>query len=357
MKTMVLPVHSVSRAVETNGCGPRPAPADRPAPRDCAARGRNRPAPRRPPARRPRPPTVRPARRRPSPRACSASIVPNAFIKSLAVTMPTWRMPSPNRKRAGSKPTPRLDRGEQIVDRLLLPALAPDQLAAMRLAGGRCRPGRCSQPSSTNSTMLFSPSPSMSIAPRDTKCLQPLDPLRRADQPAGAADVDLALLGDRFATGIPGNGRGRRKAARFSSRVRFSTTCGMTSPARWMRTRSPTRRPSRAISSRLWSVTLATITPPTPTGFSRPTGVSLPVRPTWMSIASSVGLGLLGREFVRQPPARRARRPGRAAPASRAGRPCRPRRRCRTAGRRAPARSRIMGERLVDRLAAHRAGR
>ena len=62
----------------------------------------------------------------------------------------------------------------------------------------------------------------------------------------------------------------------------------MTSPARWMRTRSPMRRPSRAISSRLWSVTLATITPPTPTGLSRPTGVSLPVRPTWMSIASSV---------------------------------------------------------------------
>ena len=29
--------------------------------------------------------------------------------------------------------------------------------------------------------------------------LQPLDPLRRADQAAGAADVDLALLGDRLA--------------------------------------------------------------------------------------------------------------------------------------------------------------
>ena len=74
-----------------------------------------------------------------------------------------------------------------------------------------------------------------------------------------------------------------------------------------MRTRSPIAQASRAISSRLWSVTLATITPPTPTGFSRPTGVSLPVRPTWMSIASSVGLGLLGREFVREAPARRAR--------------------------------------------------
>ena len=47
--------------------------------------------------------------------------------------------------------------------------------------------------------MLFSPSPSMSIAPRDDEMPQPLDPLRRADQAAGAADVDLALLGDRLA--------------------------------------------------------------------------------------------------------------------------------------------------------------
>ena len=42
----------------------------------------------------------------------------------------------------------------------------------------------------------------MSSAPRLTKCLQPLDPLRRADQPAGAADVDLAFLGDRFAAAL-----------------------------------------------------------------------------------------------------------------------------------------------------------
>jgi hypothetical protein len=31
---------------------------------------------------------------------------------------------------------------------------------------------------------------------------------------------------------------------------------------------------------------LETTTPPTVTGFSRATGVSAPVRPTWMSIAS-----------------------------------------------------------------------
>ena len=148
--------------------------------------------------------------------------------------------------------------------------------------------GECSQPSSMNSAIALLAQPLDVERPARHEMPQPLEPLRRADQAAGAADVDLAFLGDRLATGIPGNGRGRRRRARFSSRVRFSTTCGMTSPARWMRTRSPTRRPSRAISSRLCSVTLATITPPTPTGFSRPTGVSLPVRPTWMSIASSV---------------------------------------------------------------------
>ena len=59
----------------------------------------------------------------------------------------------------------------------------------------------------------------------------------------------------------------------------------MTSPARWMVTVSPTRTPSRAISSSLCSVAFDTTTPPTVTGSSRATGVSAPVRPTWMSIA------------------------------------------------------------------------
>ena len=49
---------------------------------------------------------------------------------------------------------------------------------------------------------------------------------------------------------------------------------------------------------------------------------------------------LLGRELVRDRPARVARHETRAAPASRAGRPCRRRRRCRSRARRASARSR-----------------
>ena len=117
---------------------------------------------------------------------------------------------------------------------------------------------------------------------------QPLDALRRADQPAGAAHDDLALaaLGERAAFGA--ESLGKAKAGRSSSRVSTSTICGMTSPARCSTTRSPTRAPSRSISSALWSVALVTTTPPTVTGASRATGVSAPVRPTWMSIAVSV---------------------------------------------------------------------
>jgi hypothetical protein len=61
----------------------------------------------------------------------------------------------------------------------------------------------------------------------------------------------------------------------------------MTSPARWICTVSPILTPSRSISSALCSVALVTTTPPTVTGSSRATGVSAPVRPTWMSMAVS----------------------------------------------------------------------
>ena len=56
--------------------------------------------------------------------------------------------------------------------------------------------GDCSQPSSTNSTIDFSPRPSISSAPATDEMLEALEPLRRADEPAGAADVDLAFLSD-----------------------------------------------------------------------------------------------------------------------------------------------------------------
>ena len=197
--------------------------------------------------------------------------------------------------------------------------------------------GSAIQPRSRNSTSVFSPSPSMSSAPRLTKCLQPLEPLRRADQPAGAADVDLALLRHRLAAAFAGNGRGRSRRARSSSRVRFSTICGMTSPARWSTTRSPGRTPSRAISSALCSVALrdddaADRHRLEPRDRGQLAGAAdLDVdRARASSARARRGI------CARSPSAARGRRCP-AAPASRAGRPCRRRRRCRTAGRRAAA--------------------
>ena len=61
----------------------------------------------------------------------------------------------------------------------------------------------------------------------------------------------------------------------------------MTSPARCSSTVSPSRTSLRAISSSLCRVAFVTTTPPTVTGSSRATGVSEPVRPTWISIRRS----------------------------------------------------------------------
>ena len=74
--------------------------------------------------------------------------------------------------------------------------------------------------------------------------------------------------------------------------------------------RSPCRRcarPCGAVSSSLCSVALLTVVPPTNTGSSLATGVSLPVRPTWMSMSRSTRHLLLRRVLVRHRPARLAR--------------------------------------------------
>ncbi len=73
-----------------------------------------------------------------------------------------------------------------------------------------------------------------------------------------------------------------RRAPASSTR---SSTWGMTSPARWIRTLSPFRTSRRLISSRLWSEARETVTPPTSTGRSMATGVSFPVRPTCMTMS------------------------------------------------------------------------
>jgi hypothetical protein len=114
--------------------------------------------------------------------------------------------------------------------------------------------------------------------------------LGAAEQAAGAAVVGLALLahGGAAAHRAAGAGHGELLGvglARFSGpRHHF----GITSPARRTITVSPTRTSLRRASSSLCSVALVTVTPPTNTGASLATGVSLPVRPTWTSMPSTV---------------------------------------------------------------------
>ncbi len=108
-----------------------------------------------------------------------------------------------------------------------------------------------------------------------------------AEQAAGAAVVGFALLAHGLAAAdraVRGHGEGRAARASGSAGLRRGgttpTTSGMTSPARRTITVSPTRTSLRSTSSSLCRVALVTVTPPTNTGASRATGVSLPVRPT-----------------------------------------------------------------------------
>ncbi len=109
-----------------------------------------------------------------------------------------------------------LDRGEQAVDRLLLPALAAEQLVAVVAqaedVGGRVQPAKLDE---LGDALLAQPL-DVERAAAD-EMAQPLEALRRADQPAGAADVDLAFLGDRLAAAfgaMVGEDVGRRAARR-----------------------------------------------------------------------------------------------------------------------------------------------
>ena len=67
-----------------------------------------------------------------------------------------------------------------------------------------------------------------------------------------------------------------------------STTSGITSPARWTTTRSPTRTSFASIMSWLCRVARRTVTPRTTTGDRRATGVRMPVRPTKTTMSSTV---------------------------------------------------------------------
>ena len=281
-------------------------------------------------------------RRRPtSPLAAAPRSCRSICSRSLAVTMPTWRMPSPNRKRAGSGSRLASIAANRLSTDFSSQPSRPSR-SSRCCAGGRCRRATAASQFDELDDRLLA---------------QPLD-VERAARRRNAAAARTAAPGrsGRRCSGrrprpprrpprcrIRGNGRGRRKAARCSSRVRFSTTCGMTSPARWMRTRSPIAQAEpgdlvavvqrdvgdddAADADRLQPPDRASACRCGRPGCRSPRASSRPSRPGICAPAPSAA------------PAR----PGRAAPASRAGRPCRRRRRYRTAGRRAPARSRDNG--------------
>ena len=148
----------------------------------------------------------------------------------------------------------------------------------------------------------------MSKASRDDEMAQPLDRLGRADQPPVQRRDGLALLAHGAAAADRAVSRGTRRARRFAAAASSttSTTCGITSPARCMMTVSPTRMSLRAISSSLCSVALrdhdAADRDRLQLGDRRQRAGAADLDRRSLEHR----LGLLGRELVRDRPARRA---------------------------------------------------
>ena len=142
---------------------------------------------------------------------------------------------------------------------------SPRARAAARPSGGRSR-RRWSRarPAGAGPT-CFSPRPSMSIAPRETKCLSSCH--WRPGQTRFGHFVKTPPSG--LTVGVSHDGQcaggrgGSARSGRSTACGAGETTCGMTSPARRTMTSSPTRRSLRARSSSLCSVASLTVTPPT----------------------------------------------------------------------------------------------
>ena len=132
-----------------------------------------------------------------------------------------------------------------------------------------------------------SPSPSMSIAPREAKCSTRRT---RCCGQARLGQYESAASSSR-STAAPqaGQAAGMAKTRSRPSRrlTTGATTCGITSPARCTITVSPTRMSLRWMSCSLWSEAMPTRAPPTTTGASTANGLSAPVRPTFTAMSSS----------------------------------------------------------------------
>ena len=141
------------------------------------------------------------------------------FIRSRAVTAPTWRMPSPNSSRAASGARLRLDSwraGCRPTFPSSLPAREFRRAAACRrkMSAGHFQPAEREE---LGDGLLAQPLDIERGAADEM--LQPLELLRRADQPAGAAHIDFAFLGHRLAAAFGAmvgeieSGRGPRRAS------------------------------------------------------------------------------------------------------------------------------------------------
>ena len=197
--------------------------------------------------------------------------------------------------------------------------------------------GVCTMPASTSWSTSLSPRPSMSSARRLAKCSSAC--LRCAGHTRPPVQRAIASSGRRtMAEPHSGQCVGHHELARVARPLLRHRRAR---PAGSRRRRGARRRCRRCagrlrrISSSLCSVTLVTVVPPTNTGSRRATGVIAPVRPTCTSMASSSRRHLLRRELVRDRPARLARAEAQRRAAARGCRPCRRRRRSRTADRRA----------------------
>ncbi len=154
-------------------------------------------------------------------------------------------------------------------------------------------------PRAWSAATCFSPRPSMSIAPRETKCLSSCH--WRPGQtgfghfvktPSAGLTVAVAQTGHSAGGSGGGERSGRPTAPGAGER-----TCGITSPARNTITSSPGRTSLRRRSSSLWSVASFTVTPPTATGSSSANGWRSPYLPTFQWTARSVVFAVVGGNF------------------------------------------------------------
>ena len=196
-----------------------------------------------------------------------------------------------------------LDGGEQIADAFLAHAFELRKRRRIELVNVAHVPDQlCPRPTVRPS---LRPSPSISIAPRDAKCS-----IRRFNC------AGHWLLTQRTATclrpsppcfRIPdiSSACGIFSPCRSADPSAHSTTAGITSPAFSITTVSPMRMSLRSISSSLCNVARATRLPLTITGSSAATGVSTPVRPTWMRMSCKLRFDPFGFVLVSDRPARR----------------------------------------------------